>query len=228
VSAASLLPEILGRKVRMTQIYDEAGMVIPVTEIRVLPAVVVGKRSVARDGYEALVLGFEPVKAERLSDPARGQFPEGVPAQKFLREVKIGAEPFAIGQEIGGTNFEPGTQVDVTGVSKGRGFQGVVKRHHFRGGAETHGSNHHRAPGSIGSSADPSRVFPGTKMGGRMGGAKRTVQNLRVVRAVPEENLLLIRGAVPGPTGSLVTVRSAKRAKRAPQPPKNPPKAAKK
>jgi large subunit ribosomal protein L3 len=195
----------------MTQIYDETGAVIPVTEIRILPAVVVGKRSVARDGYDALVLGFEPAREKDLSRPQRGQFPEGVPPRKILREVKVDTESFVIGQEIRGTNFSAGTHVDITGISKGRGFQGVVKRHHFGGGAESHGSNFHRAPGSIGGSSDPSRVFPGTRMGGRMGGVRRTVQNLRVVRAIPEESLLLVRGAVPGPTGSLVTVRAARR-----------------
>ena len=177
------LPEILGRKEGMSQVYDETGAVIPVTQIRVLPAVVVGKRSIARDGYEALLLGFEPASAKHvtkhITKPVRGQFPEGVPAQKILREVRVAPDSFEIGQEIKDVSFSAGDGVDVTGVSKGKGFQGVVRRHHFRGGCETHGSNFHRAPGSIGSSADPSRVFPGTKMGGRMGGVRRTVEYYR-------------------------------------------------
>lgn len=199
---------ILGRKVGMTQIYTQEGEVIPVTVIEAGPCVVVDKRTISRDGYNAISIGFEPVKEKHTTRPYRGQFKDGMQLRKFIREVRtddIGS--YNVGDEIRATIFHPGDAVDVIGTSKGKGFQGVVRRHGFRGGRETHGSNFHRRPGSIGQSADPSRVYPGTRMPGRMGGARVTVQNLDVVQIDDKKNLVMIKGAVPGTKGSLVTIR---------------------
>jgi large subunit ribosomal protein L3 len=153
-------------------------------------------------------LGYGEMPAKRLTKPARGQVPEGVKPARIVREVRTDkVEEYKIGDEVRASIFAAGESVDVVGVSKGRGFQGVVKRHGFAGGRETHGSNFHRRPGSIGQSADPSRVFRGMKMPGRMGGKQVTVKNLDVVKVDGDRNLLLVRGAVPGARGSIVTVR---------------------
>ncbi|RMH55811.1 MAG: 50S ribosomal protein L3 [Candidatus Hydrogenedentota bacterium] len=203
-----MINEIIGRKIGMTQVYNEAGEVVPVTVIEAGPCIVVSKRSVARDGYNALRIGYEAAKEKHITKPVRGQFPEGVAPVRMIREVKTDdIEEYNVGDEIRATIFSPGDAVDVTGVSKGKGFQGVVKRHGFHGGRETHGSNFHRRAGSIGASADPSKVFKGTPMPGRMGGRKVTIRNLNVERVDVERNLLLVRGAVPGARGSYVTVR---------------------
>lgn len=203
-----MLDEILGRKVGMTQVYNSEGKVVPVTMIEAGPCVVVGKRSMARDGYNAVNLGFGEMKDKHATKPYKGQFKDGAPLKRLVREVRTEeVESYKIGDEIRASIFNVGEIVDVIGVSKGRGFQGVVKRHGFAGGRETHGSNFHRRPGSIGASADPSRVFRGQKMPGRMGGKRITVQNLNVVRVDGDNNMLMIRGAVPGPNGSVVTVR---------------------
>lgn len=208
-----MLDEIIGRKVGMTQVYNAEGHIVPVTVIEAGPCVVVGKRLVARDGYNAVNLGFSPVKDKHVNKPDRGQFPEGVSPMRVIREVKTDeVDDFKIGDEVKASIFKPGEPVDVIGVSKGKGFQGVMRRHNFAGGRETHGSNFHRRPGSIGSSADPSRVFPGIKMPGRMGGNRVTVQNLNVERVDGEKNILLIRGAVPGAKGAIVTIRRRVRA----------------
>ncbi len=208
-----MLDEIIGRKVGMTQVYNAEGHIVPVTVIEAGPCVVVGKRLVARDGYNAVNLGFSPVKDKHVNKPERGQFPEGVAPMRVIREVKTDeVDDFKIGDEVKASIFKPGEPVDVIGVSKGKGFQGVVRRHNFAGGRESHGSNFHRRPGSIGSSADPSRVFPGLKMPGRMGGNRVTVQNLNVERVDGEKNILLIRGAVPGAKGAIVTIRRRVRA----------------
>jgi large subunit ribosomal protein L3 len=203
-----MLNELIGRKVGMTQIFGENGAAVPVTVIEAGPCVVVGLRSVARDGYNAVNLGYGEMPAKRLTKPARGQVPEGVKPARIVREVRTDkVEEYKIGDEVRASIFAAGESVDVVGVSKGRGFQGVVKRHGFAGGRETHGSNFHRRPGSIGQSADPSRVFRGMKMPGRMGGKQVTVKNLDVVKVDGDRNLLLVRGAVPGARGSIVTVR---------------------
>lgn len=203
-----MINELIGRKIGMTQIFNDEGSVVPVTVIQAGPCVVVGKRSLARDGYNAVSLGFEVLKPKQTTEPYKGQFPEGIPPQKVVREVKTDdVEKYTVGDVIKASIFAPGDTVDVVGVSKGKGFQGVVRRHNFRGGAETHGSNFHRRPGSIGASSDPSRVFPGQKMPGRMGGARVTIKNLDIVRVDSDKNLLLIRGAVPGTTGSIVTIK---------------------
>lgn len=203
-----MIDELIGRKIGMTQIFNDEGKMVPVTVIEAGPCVVIGKRSVARDGYSAVSIGFEALKDKHVSKPHRGQFPAGTTPQRVIKEVQADdIEALKIGDEIRVSIFTPGDTVDVIGVSKGKGFQGVVKRHHFLGGCETHGSNHHRRPGSIGASADPSRVFPGIKMAGRLGGKRVTIKNLDVVKVDGDKNLLLIRGAVPGSTGSIVTIR---------------------
>lgn len=202
------MDEIIGRKIGMTQVFNDQGQVVPVTVIEAGPCVVVGKRSVARDGYNGVSLGFEVMPEKQVTKPYKGQFTEGVSPRRVVREVRMAdTEALKVGDEIRASIFNPGDVVDVSGLSKGRGFQGVVKRHGFAGGPETHGSNFHRRPGSIGSSADPSRVFRGMKMPGRMGGKKITVKNLDVVRVDAEKNLVLLRGAVPGARGSYVTIR---------------------
>lgn len=208
------LPEALGRKEGMTQVYDENGRVVPVTRVRILPAVVVGTRTTARDGYEAVILGYEEARPHRLSKPVLGQFPDGVAPRKLLREVRVeDLKGVRVGREVSGSVFAAGEVLDVTGTTKGRGTAGVVKRHGFAGGPETHGSNFHRRIGSAGSATDPSRTFPGNKFPGRMGGVRRTVRNLRVVAI--EDDVVLIRGAVPGANGGLVTLRRAVRKEQA-------------
>lgn len=203
-----MIDEIIGRKVGMTQIYTDEGKAVPVTVIEAGPCVIVGKRSIARDGYNAVNLGFGEKKAKHTNKPDSGQFTEGVTPKRVVREVRTEeVDSYKIGDEIRASIFNVGESVDVIGVSKGKGFQGVVRRHGFAGGRETHGSNFHRRPGSIGASADPSRVFKGTRMPGRMGGKRITVQNLNIVRVDGDNNVLLIKGAIPGPKGSVVTVR---------------------
>ncbi|MEK8022329.1 MAG: 50S ribosomal protein L3 [Candidatus Hydrogenedentota bacterium] len=202
-----MLDEIIGRKVGMTQVYNSEGKVVPVTMIEAGPCVVVGKRSMARDGYNAVNLGFGEMKDKHATKPYKGQFTEGTKPHRIIKEVRTEeVDAYKIGDEIRASIFAPGETVDVIGVSKGKGFQGVVRRHNFAGGADTHGSNFHRRPGSIGSSADPSRVFRGMRMPGRMGGKRVTIQNLNIERVDGDKNILLIRGAVPGPKGSFVTV----------------------
>ena len=215
---------LLGRKVGMTAVFGDDGSHVPVTVIQAGPCTVTAVRTKATDGYDALQLGFE-AKKKNVNKPMAGYFKKiGVGALAVVREIRLdkaAAEKlgsYTIGQSIGADIFTPGEIVDVVGVSKGKGFQGGVRRHHWRGGDATHGSMFHRAPGSIGASSDPSRVWPGHKLPGRMGGDQRTVLNLSVVRVLPEQNLVLIRGAVPGANGSLVMVRkSVKMTKKAAQ-----------
>ena len=206
---------LLGRKVGMTQVFGEDGNHLPVTVIQAGPCTVTAVRSKATDGYDALQLGFE-AKKKNVTKPMQGHFKKlGVGAVRVVRELRLdksAAEKlgdYAIGQNLTVEIFAAGEVVDVVGVSKGKGFQGGVKRHNWKGGEASHGSMFHRAPGSIGASSDPSRVWPGHKLPGRMGGDRRTVLNLSVVRVLPEQNLVLIRGAVPGANGSLVMVRKS-------------------
>ncbi len=204
-----MIQGLIGRKLGMTQIFDEAGLVHPVTVVEVGPCVVTQIRTKERDGYEAVQLGFGLSK--RLNRPEQGHRRASGFMSKDLREVKADdVSEFSIGQVLTADTFGVGDLVDVTGTSKGRGFQGGVKRHGFRGGPKTHGqSDRHRAPGSIGSSATPGRVFKGMRMAGHMGHERVTVQRLEVMRVDPEQNLLLIKGSVPGPNKGLVTVRRA-------------------
>jgi large subunit ribosomal protein L3 len=202
---------LLGKKIGMTQLFDESGKVVPVTVIEAGPCPVVQRKTAASDGYEAIQIGFRPeLKEKKVTKPLKGHFEKAkVAPQKHLREFRLGAagpSEYAVGQLLTVALFEVGEKVRVTGTSKGKGFQGGVKRWGYLGGPETHGSMFHRAPGSIGASSYPSRVFKGHHMPGRMGGASTTVKALRVVKIIPEQNLLLVRGAVPGPAGSLLTI----------------------
>lgn len=202
---------LIGKKVGMTQLFDENGKVVPVTVIEAGPCPVVQRKTAASDGYEAIQIGFWPqLKAKRVTKPMRGHFENAkVAPQKHLREFRLGpAAPsgYTVGQVLTVALFEVGEKVRVTGTSKGKGFQGGVKRWGYRGGPATHGSMFHRAPGSIGASSFPSRVFKGHHMPGRMGGALTTVKGLKVVKIILEQNLLLVRGAVQGPAGGLLTI----------------------
>ena len=214
---------LLGRKVGMTQVFGEDGNHLPVTVIQAGPCTVTAVRSKATDGYDALQLGFE-AKKKNVTKPMQGHFKKlGVGAVGVVRELRLdksAAEKlgdYAIGQNLTVEIFAAGEVVDVVGVSKGKGFQGGVKRHNWKGGEASHGSMFHRAPGSIGASSDPSRVWPGHHLPGRMGGDRRTVLNLAVVRVMPEQNLVLVRGAVPGANGTLVMLRKSVKATKAQQ-----------
>ncbi|MEZ5404017.1 MAG: 50S ribosomal protein L3 [Bryobacteraceae bacterium] len=208
-------PGILGKKIGMTQVFRPDGQVVPVTVVKAGPCVVVQRKTPTNDGYDAVQLGLvEGVKPQRQTKPALGHTKKaGVDGVRYLREFRLrpGDDDLKTGDRVLVTDFKPQEKVDVIGVSKGRGFAGVVKRHHFRGGDATHGSMFHRAPGSIGASSFPSRVFPGMKMGGRMGGDQVTVRNLEVIQVDEDDNLLVIKGAVPGPNGSYVMVRRTKK-----------------
>jgi len=204
-----MIQGLIGKKLGMSQIFDETGLAYPVTVLEVGPCVVTQVKTQEQDGYGAIQLGFGLDK--RLNRPERGHRKESGFMSRTLREVKADdPADFAVGQVINADVFTEGDLVDVIGTSKGRGFQGVVKRHGFRGGPKTHGqSDRLRAPGSIGSSATPGRVFKGMRMAGRMGGDRVTVQNLKVLRVDPARNLLLVEGSVPGANESLVIVRRA-------------------
>jgi len=209
---------LIGRKVGMTQLFSEDGRQLPVTVIQAGPCTVVEVRTKATHGYDALQLGFEP-KKKNVTKPAAGHFKKaGVGPMRILREMRLGKlEGYQKGQAVTVELFSPGELVDVSGVTKGKGFQGGVKRHGWHGGDATHGSMFHRAPGSIGASSDPSRVWPGHRLPGRMGGDRRTVLNLQVIRVMPEQNLLVVQGAVPGASGSLVLVRKSVKTTKAQQ-----------
>lgn len=204
---------ILGKKLGMMQVPLEDGTVVPVTVIQAGPCTVVQKKTEATDGYAALQLGFEPVIATRITKPLRGHFDKKrVQPARYLREFKFSdSDSFAVGQEIKVDIFAPGERVHVTGMSKGKGFAGAIKRWGTRRGPMAHGSKFHRSPGTLAAPRSGSRVFPGRKLPGRMGHDRVTVRNLEVVRVDPERNLLLVKGAVPGTRGRLVMVRSAGR-----------------
>jgi large subunit ribosomal protein L3 len=212
-----MISGIIGRKVGMTQIFAEDGTVTPVTVIKAGPCVVVQTKSAAgRDGYNAVQLGLvedKPVRLKNVTKPLRGHFEKtggGLPPTRILRELRLTAEPdAAVGDQIKVDVFSDGDKIDVMGKSKGRGFAGTIKRHKFSRGPESHGSMNVRAPGSIGQSAYPSRVIKGTRSSGHMGDARVTVQNLTVARVDVDNNLLMVRGAVPGPNGGLVVVKKA-------------------
>jgi large subunit ribosomal protein L3 len=205
---------IIGKKVGMTQIYQDDGTAVPVTVIKAGPCVVVQRKTADRDGYEAVQLGLvEERPPRRVNKPLRGHFAKaGVPPTRILREFRLepGSESPRVGDQVLVDEFAPGELVHVTGTSKGRGFAGFVKRHHFRGGPASHGSMFHRAPGSIGASSYPSRVWPGARMTGHMGMHRVTVKNVRVVRVVPEKHLLLVAGSVPGPPGGYLLINKAR------------------
>jgi large subunit ribosomal protein L3 len=203
---------LLGRKVGMTQIFAEDGRVVPVTVIEAGPCYVTQVRTKERDGYEAVQIGYGAAK--RLNGPEKGHLDKArVPAVRHLRELRAdGLEGVEIGQKLDASLFKVGDMVDVVGTSKGKGFAGVVKRHRFRGGPRTHGqSDRERAPGSSGSTTTPGRVLKGTRRAGQMGNARVTIQNLQVVEADGERNLLLLRGAVPGARNGLLLIKAAKK-----------------
>jgi len=200
---------LMARKVGMTQVFDETGGLIPVTVVRVEPNVVIAQKTGEKDGYDAVLLGVDELKANRASKPYAGQFPENIAPQKTLREFRDFEKEVAPGDKLGAEVFEGVRYVDVIGVSKGKGFQGVVRRYGFGGGRKTHGSKFHREPGSTGQSTYPHKSFKNIKMPGRMGRERVTVLNLRVVKVDTEKQLVLIRGAVPGINKGLVVVRAA-------------------
>jgi large subunit ribosomal protein L3 len=206
-------PGIIGKKIGMTQVFRPDGQVVPVTVLKAGPCVVVQRKTPSTDGYDAVQLGLVEF-AKKLNKPAAGHLKKaGADGVKYLREflLKPGMGDPKPGDKVLVDQFQLAQKVDITGVSKGRGFAGNVKRHHFGGGDGTHGSMFHRAPGSIGSSSYPSRVYPGMRMAGHMGDDQVTVRNLEVVDIDLEDNLLLVKGAVPGPNGGYVIVRRAKR-----------------
>ena len=206
---------ILGRKLGMTQVWDEENRVIPVTVIQAGPCHVTQLKTPERDGYAAVQIAFGETKAGRLSRPELGHLSAaGVGPSKHLVELRVDdLADYAVGQAIAADVFTKGDRVDVTGVSKGKGFAGVMKRHNFKGQGASHGNHKkHRAPGSIGACATPARVFKGMKMAGQMGNVRITTQNLEVVQGDAERGLILVKGAVPGPNGGLVFVRNAVKA----------------
>ena len=207
-------PGILGKKIGMTHVFRPDGQAVPVTLLKAGPCLVVQRKTPAIDGYDAVQLGLvEFTKPARINKPMTGHLKKaGVEGTKFLREFALApGQDLKAGDRVLVDQFKPKDKVDVIGVSKGRGFAGLVKRHHFRGGAATHGSMFHRAPGSIGASSFPSRVLPGMRMAGHMGDARVTVRNLEVIDVDTEDNVLVVKGAVPGPNGGYVVVQRAKR-----------------
>ena len=205
---------ILGTKLGMTQVFDETGQVVPVTVVQAGPCVVTAVRTPDNDGYNAVQIGFGEINPRKVTKPVAGLFEKaGVTPRRYVAEIRTeGASEYTLGQELTATLFEKGQRVDVTGKSKGKGTAGVMKRHGFGGREASHGTQRkHRSPGSIGGCATPGRVFKGLRMAGRMGAVKTTEQNLTVHAVDSDKNLLLIKGAVPGPRGGLVVVRSAVR-----------------
>ncbi len=201
---------LLGKKLGMTQIYDDSRLT-PVTVIEAGPCRVVTVKTKERDGYEAVQLAFGEVKERKLSKAELGHLKkQQAPASRWLREFKKDGE-VTVGQSVTVEIFKKGDWVDVIGISKGKGFQGVVRRHHYAGGPESHGSMFHRAPGSIGASSFPSRVWKGKTLPGHMGAERVTAQRLKVVESRPEENLLFVRGSIPGATNGLIMVRKSKK-----------------
>ncbi|HCW05011.1 MAG TPA: 50S ribosomal protein L3 [Clostridium sp.] len=205
---------IMGRKVGMTQIFDENGKKIPVTVIEAGPCVVVQKKTIEKDGYNAIKVGYGDIREVLVNMPTKGQFKAaGIPVKRHLKEFKLeDINAYEIGQEIKVDIFEAGDKVDVTGVSKGKGFQGVIKRWGAKRGPMTHGSKFHRAVGSMGGASDPAKTFKNKKLPGHMGNVKTTILNLEVVRVLPEKNALLIKGSVPGPNKGLVVIKNTVKA----------------
>jgi large subunit ribosomal protein L3 len=205
---------ILATKVGMTQIFNEDGVLTPVTVLQAGPCVVTRVKTVENDGYSAVQVGFGDIREKLVNKPDRGQFDKAeIPYRRFLKEFKLeDAENYEVKQEIKADIFAAGDKVDATAISKGKGFQGAIKRHGQSRGPMAHGSKYHRHAGSNGACSDPSKVFKGKKMAGHMGHVKVTVQNLEVVRVDAENNLLLVKGSVPGPRKSLVTIRETVKA----------------
>lgn len=201
---------IIGRKLGMIQVFTEDGRCVPVTVLQAGPCVVIQKKMKETDGYEAIQVGFEPIPEHRVNRPLRGHFARAKVAPfRHIRELRVdNIGDYQVGQELRVDLFRPGELVDVTGITRGRGFAGGIKRHGFRRGPMAHGSKYHRRPGAL-AAKGPARVFKGRRLPGRLGGEQVTIQNLEVVRVDPERNLLLLKGSVPGVRRSLVTIRSA-------------------
>ena len=203
---------ILAKKVGMTQIFNEVGELVPVTVLQAGPCVVTQVKTIENDGYEAVQVGFEDIREKLVNKPVKGMFDKaGVSYKRYVREFKLEGE-YSVKDEIKVDVFEAGDKIDATAIAKGKGFQGAIKRHGQSRGPMAHGSKYHRHAGSNGSCSTPSRVFKGKKMPGHMGGKKVTTQNLEVVRVDAEKNLLLVKGAVPGPKKSLVTIKESVKA----------------
>jgi len=200
---------LMGRKLGMTQVFDETGNLVSVTVVKVEPNVVISQKTENKDGYEAVLLGIDELKESKVSKPYKGQFPESIPPLKNIQEFRDFEKEVNPGDKLGIELFDGIRYVDVCGISKGKGFQGVVKRWNFGGGRKTHGSKFHREPGSTGQNTYPHRTFKNKKMPGRMGREKSTVLSLRLVQVDTEKQLLLIRGGVPGVKKGLVVVRAA-------------------
>ncbi|WP_139905872.1 50S ribosomal protein L3 [Clostridium thermarum] len=205
---------IMGRKVGMTQIFDANGKIVPVTVIEAGPCVVVQKKTAEKDGYNAIKVGFGEIRESLVNKPTKGQFATaGVSVKRHLKEFRLeDISGYEVGQEIKVDLFEVGEKVDVSGVSKGKGFQGTIKRWNANRGPMSHGSKFHRAVGSMGGSSDPSRTFKNKKMPGHMGNVNTTVLNLEVVKVMPEKNVILVKGGVPGPNKGVVVIRNSVKA----------------
>jgi len=201
---------LIGRKLGMTQVFTEDGEAVPATVIEVDPAVVVQKKTVEREGYDAVQIGSGRVKQKHVTKPLQGHFRKADKGFfRILRELRGDVSGYELGQEMRVDIFKPGDYVDITGTSKGKGFAGAVKRHGFAGGRASHGSMFHRAPGSIGASAEPSRVFKGSRLPGQMGCERNTVQNMQVLIVRPEDNSILVKGSIPGGKQGIVLIRQA-------------------
>jgi len=203
---------ILGEKLGMTQVWDENNRVVPVTVVKAGPCVVTQVRTPENDGYSGVQISFGQIDPRKVTQPMLGHFAKaGVTPRRHLLELRFDdASAYTLGQEIGADTFEVGSNIDITGVTKGKGFAGVMKRHGFHGVSSSHGAHkNHRKPGSIGACATPGRVFKGVRMAGRMGGVTQTTQNLKVHAVDMEKGLILVKGAIPGPAGSVVLLRSA-------------------
>ena len=202
---------LIGKKIGMTQIFDEAGNAVPVTVVEAGPCVITQKKTMENDGYEAIQVGFGDVREKSMNKPQKGQFAKAdVAAKKYLREFRLDdCQALNVGDEIKADTFEAGEKIDVTGISKGKGFAGPMKRWGLHRGPMAHGSGYHRGSGSMGACSNPGRVMKGKKLPGHMGVVRVTVQNLEVVKVDAEQNLILIKGAVPGNKGGLVTLRDS-------------------
>ena len=209
------MKSILGKKVGMTQIFTEEGNVIPVTVIEAGPISVVQKKESAKDGYNAIQIGYGEAKEKKINKPLKGHFEKAnVSYKKVLKEIRVSdVDAYEIGQEIKADIFAAGDKIDVTGISKGKGFQGSIKRHNQSRGPMSHGSKYHRGVGALAAAAYPGRVFKGRKLPGQMGNEKITVQNLEVVKVDAENNYILVKGAVPGPKGGLITIKESVKSK---------------
>ena len=205
---------IIGKKIGMTQIFAENGKVVPVTVVEAGPCVVVQKKTTEKDGYEAIKVGFGDIREKLVNKPAKGQFVKaGVSLRRTLKEFRLeNASEYEVGQEITAEVFAAGDKVDVSGISKGKGFQGLIKRWNQQRGPMTHGSKFKRAPGSMGASSDPSKTFKNKRMPGHMGAVNTTVMNLEVVKVIAEKNLILIKGGIPGPNKGTVVIKNTVRA----------------